>query len=95
MSRTSTEKEINIAYKKLALKYHPDRTRGDEEAAEKFKEIATAYAVRSAHACPPPPLPPPPFPPPTLKRRVRLNVDSMCGFEAENVRNPYSQDMSF
>ncbi|CAM9871074.1 unnamed protein product, partial [Ascophyllum nodosum] len=47
VSRTSTEKEINIAYKKLALKYHPDRTRGDEEAAEKFKEIATAYAVLS------------------------------------------------
>lgn len=46
MSRTSTEKEINTAYKKLAMKYHPDRTRGDEAAAEKFKEIATAYAVR-------------------------------------------------
>lgn len=42
---TSTEKEINTAYKKLALKYHPDRTRGDEASAEKFKEIATAYAV--------------------------------------------------
>ncbi len=46
VSRTSTEKEINTAYKKLAMKYHPDRTRGDEAAAEKFKEIATAYAVR-------------------------------------------------
>lgn len=43
---TATEKEINTAYKRLALKYHPDRTRGDEEAAEKFKEIAAAYAVR-------------------------------------------------
>ncbi|CAM9104178.1 unnamed protein product [Scytosiphon promiscuus] len=47
VSRTATEKEINTAYKKLAMKYHPDRTRGDEEAAEKFKEIATAYAVLS------------------------------------------------
>ncbi|CAM9920114.1 unnamed protein product, partial [Sphacelaria rigidula] len=45
VSRTATEKEINTAYKKLALKYHPDRTRGDEEAAEKFKEISAAYAV--------------------------------------------------
>lgn len=45
MPRTSTEKEINTAYKKLAMKYHPDRTRGDEASAEKFKEIATAYAV--------------------------------------------------
>eukprot|EP00903_Cladosiphon_okamuranus_P008939 g8555.t1 len=47
VSRTSTEKEINTAYKKLAMKYHPDKTRGDEVAAEKFKEIATAYAVLS------------------------------------------------
>ncbi|CAM9853071.1 unnamed protein product [Pylaiella littoralis] len=47
VSRTATEKEINTAYKKLAMKYHPDRTRGDEVAAEKFKEIATAYAVLS------------------------------------------------
>lgn len=46
VSRTATEKEINTAYKKLALKYHPDRTRGDVEAAEKFKEISAAYAVR-------------------------------------------------
>ncbi|CAM9582401.1 unnamed protein product [Discosporangium mesarthrocarpum] len=47
VSKTSTEKEIATAYKKLALKYHPDRTRGDEEAAEKFKGISTAYAVLS------------------------------------------------
>eukprot|EP00752_Nemacystus_decipiens_P007263 g6501.t1 len=47
VSRSSTEKEINTAYKKLAMKYHPDKTRGDEAAAEKFKEIATAYAVLS------------------------------------------------
>ncbi|CAM9165558.1 unnamed protein product [Ectocarpus sp. 6 AP-2014] len=47
VSKTATEKEINTAYKKLAMKYHPDRTRGDLEAAEKFKEIATAYAVLS------------------------------------------------
>ncbi len=39
--------EIKKAYRKLALKYHPDRNKGNKEAEERFKEISEAYAVLS------------------------------------------------
>lgn len=39
--------EIKKAYRKLALKYHPDRNKGDKKAEEKFKSISEAYAVLS------------------------------------------------
>ncbi len=39
--------DIKKAYRKLALRYHPDRNPGDKEAEEKFKEISEAYAVLS------------------------------------------------
>jgi molecular chaperone DnaJ len=45
VSRSATEQEIKSAYRKLALKYHPDRNQGSKEAEEKFKEAAEAYAV--------------------------------------------------
>lgn len=47
VSRDATEEEIKKAYRRLALKYHPDRNPGDKEAEEKFKEINEAYAVLS------------------------------------------------
>ena len=47
VSRNATQEEIKKAYRKLALKYHPDRNPGDKEAEEKFKEINEAYAVLS------------------------------------------------
>ncbi|MBI4063852.1 MAG: molecular chaperone DnaJ [Elusimicrobia bacterium] len=43
--RNATEDEIKRAFRKLALKYHPDRNSGNKEAEEKFKEINQAYEV--------------------------------------------------
>ena len=45
VSRTATADEIKSAYRKLAMKYHPDRNPGDKEAEERFKEAAEAYDV--------------------------------------------------
>ncbi len=45
VGRNAGEQEIKSAYRKLALKYHPDRNPGDKTAEEKFKEAAEAYAV--------------------------------------------------
>lgn len=43
----ATDREIKRAYRKLSLKYHPDKNPGDAEAEEKFKQIAEAYGVLS------------------------------------------------
>jgi len=47
VSRTATDEELKKAYRKLALKYHPDRNPGDKQAEEKFKEAAEAYSILS------------------------------------------------
>lgn len=47
VSKTASADEIKKAYRKLAMKYHPDRNPGDKEAEEKFKEAAEAYEVLS------------------------------------------------
>lgn len=47
VSKNATKDEIKSAFRKLAMKYHPDRTKGDKESEEKFKEIAEAYEVLS------------------------------------------------
>lgn len=47
VTKSATEEEIKKAYRKLAMKYHPDRNKGDKAAEEKFKEINAAYEVLS------------------------------------------------
>lgn len=47
VSRDAAEDDIKKAYRRMAMKYHPDRNPGDEEAAEKFKEAGEAYEVLS------------------------------------------------
>lgn len=45
VSRSASGEEIKKAYRKLAMRYHPDRNPGDEEAEQKFKEVNAAYEV--------------------------------------------------
>jgi molecular chaperone DnaJ len=47
VSRDASEQELKSAYRKLALKYHPDRNPGDHASEEKFKEASEAYQVLS------------------------------------------------
>jgi curved DNA-binding protein len=47
VSKNASNGEIKKAYRKLAMKYHPDRTKGDKSAEEMFKKISEAYAVLS------------------------------------------------
>ena len=45
VAKTAADQEIKSAYRKLALKYHPDRNHGNKDAEDKFKEAAEAYAI--------------------------------------------------
>src|ERR687892_1650901 len=47
VSRTATDQEIKSAYRRLAVKYHPDKNPNDATAEERFKEAAEAYSVLS------------------------------------------------
>jgi hypothetical protein len=47
VSKNATPEEIKKAFRKMALKYHPDKNKGDKTAEERFKEVNEAYAVLS------------------------------------------------
>ena len=47
VNKNASAEEIKKAYRKLALKYHPDHAKGDKASEEKFKKISEAYAVLS------------------------------------------------
>ena len=47
LDKSASAEEIKKAYRKMAMKYHPDHTKGDKTAEETFKQISEAYAVLS------------------------------------------------
>jgi len=47
VSKTASDEEIKKAYRRMAMKYHPDHAKGDPKAEEQFKKISEAYAVLS------------------------------------------------
>ena len=47
VSKSATDDDIKKAYRKMAMKYHPDTNQGDKDSEEKFKEVSEAYEVLS------------------------------------------------
>ena len=47
VSKSANKDELKKAYRKLAMKYHPDRNPDDSQAAENFKELSEAYEILS------------------------------------------------
>ena len=47
LEKGASDDEIKKAFRKLAIKYHPDKNQGNKEAEEKFKDINEAYQVLS------------------------------------------------
>ena len=84
LEKNCTQEEIERAYKKLALRYHPDRNPGDSACAEKFMQIQAAYEVlrntekRSQYDNPPVPMMNPFFNHGDIFDTEDLNIRLMC-----------------
>ena len=48
LARDASDDDVKKAYRKSAMKYHPDRNPGDKEAEEKFKEATESYEILSS-----------------------------------------------
>lgn len=73
VSKDADEKEIKKAYRRLALKYHPDRNKSPR-AVKRFREISEAYAVLTGKERPP-----------ARRRRPRMSEDEAWLFRVVNV----------
>ena len=73
ITKTATQSEIKSAYRKLAVKYHPDKNPGDKAAEEKFKKITAAYDVLSDET----------------KRRQYDSYGSTSSYGSGSSSNPY------
>ncbi len=70
ISKESSQEDIKKAYRKLALKYHPDKNKGDKKSEEKFKEISDAYRILSDEK---------------LKRKYDSNGNSIFDFDIDEM----------
>ena len=78
IEKTASADEIKRAYRKLALKYHPDKNPGDKSSEERFKEINEAYEVLSN---------------PSKRERYDQVADSYQRWQRTGGRGPDSLDM--